>query len=119
MDNKITMDGKYAYRKDPFTQVRILCVDRPVSDLTVVSMNFEGGGLTTHNAKGESPSNDNYDLVPLQDKLPDLWINLYDNGSRATHLSKESALSGALNTYGERYDGIKTIKYIPAPDQTS
>lgn len=117
---KITMNGKYAYRKDPYTQVRILCVDRPghVSD-PVCSMDPLTGFIRCHDKNGshDTPS---FDLVPLQEKFPDLWVNIYDCGLKYLHESPEAAREGLHLGNGKYADeGVKTIKYIPAPDQTS
>ena len=114
---KITMDGKYAYRKDPFTQVRILCVDRNNSAHPILSM-AEDGRIEFHTSTGATPYHPDFDLVPLQEKLPDLWVNIYPHGSKYVHDSKASAEKGKV-TSGGSDPGVKTIKYIPAPDQTS
>lgn len=113
---KITMDGKYAYRKDPFTQVRILCVDRPGSWTNVV-ISMDAYGTT----RGHTPTgvydcgiNPDWDLVPLQEKLPELWVNIYTDGNIYTYTDEGLAKrSRGSSPYG------KTVKYIPAPDQTS
>lgn len=119
---KITMDGKYAYRKDPYTQVRILCVDRPCTGYPVVAMEESGeesGNFSFHTAQGLCYINER-DLVPLKEKLPDLWVNIYKNGKVFAHLTEESAVKAVTNAYGETYTDLKqTVKYIPAPDQTS
>ena len=112
---KITMDGKYAYRKDPYTQVRILCVDRPCGVHPVVVMD-DDGTFSFHTANGSSyASIFSRDLVPLQEKLPEVWVNVYPNGDLFAHPSYGKAVNGAKGSKEE----VKTIKYIPAPDQTS
>ena len=120
MDIKI--DGKYAYRQDPFTQVRILCIDRNNKELPVVSMSEVMGALNYHTSSGgyykgvETP----LDLVPLQEKAPDLWLNIYDYGLKVVHDSPQSAMLGKRKGDGTyTTEGVKTVKYIPAPDQTS
>lgn len=112
---KITMDGKYAYRKDPYTQVRILCVDRPghVSD-PVCSMDPVTGFIRCH-AKDGSHDTASLDLVPLQERLPEVWVNIYPNGDLFAHPSYGKAMNRKRGSKEE----VKTIKYIPAPDQTS
>lgn len=110
---KITMDGKYAYRKDPYTQVRILCVDRNHPHLPVISLGGEVEYVSYHHASGMAVGDGwDYDLVPLQEKLPDLWVNIYSDGNVYNYLDE----SLARRCCGGRG---KTIKYIPAPDQTS
>lgn len=121
--DKITKDGKYAYRKDPFTQVRILCVDKPGSGFPVVSMDSLGN-IKSHPITGiySSKYEAFYDLVPLQEKLPDLWVNVFPDNSTSTFRDKAKAERALLDTDGNRYTpykDVKTIHYIPAPDQTS
>lgn len=68
MDNDtilITMDGQYAYACDPYTQVRILCVDRPNVNAPIVSMDAEGL-IWGHHADGRATFDSRNDLVPLQ-----------------------------------------------------
>jgi hypothetical protein len=68
----ITMhNDKYAYCGDPYTAVRILCIDRNAAKNPVVSMD-DNGYIFCHKADGRwenlpSP----YDLVPLQCKPMD------------------------------------------------
>lgn len=113
---KITMDGKYAFRKDPHTQVRILCVDRPNHYAPIISLDGTGWARNHYSHGGynhESSYPHDYDLVPLKEKFPekfpDLWVNFYEGGlmfHRSEELAKY-ACSGAG----------KTVKYIPVPDQ--
>lgn len=116
----ITMGGKYAYRKDPYTQVRILCVDRPghIPD-PVCSMDPVTGYIRRHSKDGRHGASD-FSLVPLQEKLPDLWVNIYDYGLKVLHESPDAARKGLYQGNGVyTEEGVKTVKYIPAPDQTS
>lgn len=111
---KIIMGGKYAYRKDPYTQVRILCVDRPDSIYPVLVMNSDGT-LSFHTADGSSYVSDLSDLVPLQEKLPDLWLAMYEDGGIAHFRDKAIAEAWVRGSSSKP----KLCKYIPAPDQTS
>lgn len=111
----ITMGGKYAYRKDPFTQVRILCVDRPNHPKKPVLSVDSKGWVYTHKPGGEVDyGGGEEDLVPLQEKLPDLWVNIYTDGNIYSYTDE----SVAKSSRGSSPNG-RTIKYIPAPDQTS
>lgn len=111
---KITMDGKYAYRKDPFTQVRILCVDRSSPVYPVVT-DAPDGNVRLHKADGAYGIHAGYDLVPLQKKLPDLWVVVYEDGGTHSFRDKSTAEAWVEDS---RFNP-KLYKYIPAPDQTS
>lgn len=113
---KITMDGKYAYRKDPYTQVRILCVDRPQCNQNVIALDREGY-ITNHYSDGKfiRGAVQDFDLVPLQEKLPDLWVVMYEDGSTLLYKDKEKAQEWIKHSSRQ----LKLFKYIPAPDQTS
>lgn len=110
MDNKITMDGKYAYRKDPFTQVRILCVDRNNIALPVVSLGSNKFELVQHSPDGRAWEGRNHDLVPLQVNLPDLWVLQYEDGSVRFSTNKE-ILDGAKAT--SKYKPRGPYLYVP------
>lgn len=73
MPDPITMTGQYAYACDPYTQVRILCVDRP-GEFPVVAMN-DRGDVAGHKAMLHDSPND-YDLIPLQvrRKPVEVWM---------------------------------------------
>lgn len=119
MDNKITMDGKYAYRKDPFTQVRILCVDRPGMrgssySSPVLTMDGEGN-FEFHTPTGANPYQPNHDLVPLQEKLPDLWALSWPTGELTFYPNKTLA----MKVQADHKNTPDLFRYIPAPDQTS
>lgn len=103
---KITMDGKYAYSHDPHTEVRILCVDRPAHvNHPVCSMDPVTGFIRCH-AKDGSYDSPSFDLVPLQEKLPDLWVNVYDGGEVSAFQSKSVAQNClAVNLRG------RTVKF--------
>jgi hypothetical protein len=62
---KITMDGKWAYRGDPYTQVRVLCVDRP-GKRPVLSL--DGDAVIAHDQYGNTITIKDYNLVPLKVK---------------------------------------------------
>ena len=112
----IKMDGKYAYRKDPFTQVRILCVDRPNHPKKPVLSVDSKGWVFPHRLDGRVDfGEDDDDLVPLQVKLPDVWGVLYPDGSFYPLTNKEQAEDWCKGDT----TGIKIIHYLPAPDQTS
>lgn len=77
---KITMVGKYALRQDPYTPVRILCVDRP-KDHTVVAMTSTGRLMYRYpNGSQFTNSRHQNDLVPLQEKPKELWVATRANG---------------------------------------
>lgn len=69
MSLRITMDGKYAERRSPRAQVRVLCIDRP-HDQPVVVLDASGG-LSTYSTDGSYYENmeSEYDLVPLDETL--------------------------------------------------
>lgn len=112
---KITMDGKYAYRKDPYIQVRILCVDRPRQNQTVISLSVDGY-LTIHYPDGtlDKDKHHDYDLVPLQEGLPDLWVVLGKNGGSCSTRNKAEAERWLASLF---HQDSKLVRYIPAPDQ--
>lgn len=64
MPDLITMDGQYAYACDPYTQVRILCVDAP-GEWPVITVN-QVGDLRRYDAQGRHPNSNGHNLVPLQ-----------------------------------------------------
>jgi len=88
MPDPITMTGQYAYACDPYTQVRILCVDRP-GDFPVVAMN-DRGDLTGHKAMLHDSPND-YDLIPLQ--VVEAWAVLRADGESTAAFSVRAALA--------------------------
>lgn len=69
----ITMDGKYAYRRNPREQVRVLCVDK-TSGNPVIVLGPDRSDYTLHGADGsvcsgggrEGPG---YHLVPLDESF--------------------------------------------------
>lgn len=73
-DQKITMDGKWAYRRDPFTRVRVLCVDAEGLH-PVVSLSHDHGALF-HHADGVQRNSQRFDLVPLKVKREprEVWV---------------------------------------------
>lgn len=80
---KITMDKKWAQRKDPTKEVRVLCVDSGHSKTPVVYVN--GGGFIFATAPegyylGRDREHLN-DLVPLQEKVADVWLVLRNVGT--------------------------------------
>lgn len=68
----ITTDKKYAFKYDPYKEVRVLCVDRNSNSLPVVILYSSGVvGYRTKNGKYLHGGKDSdYDLVPLK-TLPD------------------------------------------------
>ena len=111
---KITVDGKYAYYQDPYTQVRILCVDRNNSTHPILSLSKEGK-VEFHSPTGLAQYLPDHDLVPLQEKLPDLWVVVYEDGGTETFRNKSTAEHWIESSSFKP----KLCKYIPAPDQTS
>lgn len=111
---KITMDGKYAYRKDPYTQVRILCVDRNDPAHPILSM-ANDGEVEFHSPTGAAPHCPDYDLVPLKEGLPDLWLVMYEDGE-VVAFEDEAVAKAWVKDFSIN---PKLHKYIPAPDQTS
>jgi hypothetical protein len=80
----ITMDKKWAQRQDPTKEVRILCVDGPDKDFPIIYLDESGNTLTAsptgsyfRDSNGEYPR----DLVPLQEKVADVWMIVRNNGS--------------------------------------
>ena len=88
----ITMEGKYAYASDPYTEVRILCVDRNNQYAPVLSLDWEGS-VHCHRADGfKYPlSNSGYNLVPLKKKPVQRWAVETPKGFITTTCSKQSA----------------------------
>lgn len=115
----IKMDGKYAYRRDPFTQVRILCVDRPNHPKKPIMSMGPDGWVNTHKPDGSSDygGDDDLDLVTLQEKAPDLWVLKYTDGSTLYRSDKKHAENILRDSTSSPKP--KLIRYIPAPDQTS
>lgn len=67
----ITMGGKYAYRRDPRKQVRVLCVDAP-GPWAVVTIDPRGGAIRTHDVNGAylpGLNENEQDLVPIDESL--------------------------------------------------
>lgn len=100
---KITMEGEYAYTKDPYTKVRILCVDRPSKYVPVVSMQ-EDGSLNFHREDGvKYPlSNDDYNLVPLKKKPVERWAVEVKGSFFTSYDSEEVARHRALDYENSR-----------------
>lgn len=89
---KITMDGEYAYRNNPATKVRVLCVDGSRPRYPVVSMDA-GGVLNGHTDCGKYFADDDvdaFDLVPLQ-KPVEAWVVVLHDGDRISFVSEASA----------------------------
>lgn len=66
----ITMNGKYAYRRDPRKQVRVLCIDK-AGTYPVAVLPPDRDQITTHAPCGGHVSGitSGYDLVPLDESL--------------------------------------------------
>lgn len=66
----ITMDGKYAYRRDPRKQVRVLCIDK-AGTYPVAVLPPDRDQITTHAPCGRHVLDitSGYDLVPLDETL--------------------------------------------------
>lgn len=80
---KITMDKKWAQRKDPTKEVRVLCVDSGHSKSPVVYVDSSGFIFATA-PEGYYLGRDRehlHDLVPLQEKTEDVWMIVRNNGS--------------------------------------
>lgn len=81
---KITMGKKWAQRKDPTKEVRILCVDGPKENFPVIYVDESGDTFTT-SPTGSYFRDDSEeyfrDLVPLQEKVADVWVAVRNNGT--------------------------------------
>lgn len=73
----ITMDGKYAYRRDPRKQVRVLCIDK-AGTYPVAVLPPDRDQITTHAPCGRHVLDitSGYDLVPL-DETPTVTPGIY------------------------------------------
>lgn len=94
---RITMDGQYALRKDPYTPVTILSVDRCGGDYPVVALTCIGSILirgSDGRVHKDGCINTGADLVPLKQKPKSIWVNEYDDYGCA-HDSKEKAIEYA------------------------
>ena len=60
------IDGEWAYAHDPYTQVRVLCIDR--NDTYPVLSRKNGGRVNSHHSDGRHFSSESCNLVPLQKK---------------------------------------------------
>jgi hypothetical protein len=109
----ITMDGEYAYAHDPFTKVRILCVDAP-GGLPVVSID-DTGGICLHYANGQLiPGNSSgCDLVPLQKprKPVEAWVVVRDDCDRRYFWNKADA-----DDLARHWPGSRLVRLIEAPE---
>ena len=108
MANKITIDGEYAYRKEPETQARVLCIDRP-QYFPVVSLSYNGM-VYFHDRHGKSEGARGYDLIPLQRKPRVFWMNVYEDGHNTAYST--DVLARKLSVGGL----IKTIKVVEVLD---
>lgn len=90
---KITMDKKWAQRQDPTKEVRVLCVDGPKENFPVIYVD-ESGGTYTASPTGSYFRDDSEeyfrDLVPLQEKVADVWVVVRNNGTRVRSLAFDS-----------------------------
>lgn len=81
---KITMDKKWAQRQDPTKEVRVLCVDGPKENFPVIYVDESGNTFTT-SPTGSYFRDDSEeyfrDLVPLQEKVADVWLVLRNDGT--------------------------------------
>ena len=97
---QITMEGEYAYAKDPYTKVRILCVDRPKLDHCIVSVDEEGDiRCHTKDGKGVLPK---YNLVPLKKRPVERWAVEVNGVFFTSYPSEEVARQRALNYNNSR-----------------
>ena len=80
MPDNITMTGAYAYASDPYTPVRILCVDRP-GEWPVVSMD-DNGRIWAHSLSGWSANITARDIIPLKTRRKPVgrWLVAIPNG---------------------------------------
>jgi hypothetical protein len=89
---KVNMTDKYAHEFDPTAEVRVLTVDGTLPGHPVVVQDKEGR-ITRHTSDGTSRfGRPNLKLVPLEEPLPEGWVNIYQNGRLgAYHASKAEA----------------------------
>jgi hypothetical protein len=82
---KITMDKKWAQRKDPTKEVRVLCVDGGNKDFPVIYLDKFGdaNSATINGYFYYEEGEDGEDLVPLQEKVADVWVVV--RRDRTTH----------------------------------
>lgn len=80
---KITMDKKWAQRADPTKEVRVLCVDSGNAEWPIIYLDDQGtpySSMIRGSWLGEGEEHPN-DLVPLQEKVADVWIAVRNNGT--------------------------------------
>lgn len=110
--HKITMDGKWAYRHDPFTEVEVLKVglDNPI--YPVLSLDPVWSRPLVHEACGRVNRNlvgNGYDLIPLQVKREpeDLFrVASSLNGSGPLYTAKSGEAEVLFNILEGRGDDV-------------
>ena len=113
MPDPITMDGQYAYACDPYTQVRILCVDAPKT-WPVRSMDADGQ-VNSHLADGSALRDDGHDLIPLQvrHKPVEAWALVGPNNWVVATYDSEASARGS-SYYGN--PGARLVRLVEAED---
>lgn len=118
---KITMDKKWAQRQDPTKEVRVLCVDSGHSKTPVVYVN--GGGFIFATAPegyylGRDREHLN-DLVPLQEKVADVWLVVRNDGTRLSGVfDSEDSANRVIHNYGvEVHKPYRVVRMTQAEEK--
>jgi len=112
----ITMDGEYAFAKDPHTPVRVLCVDRNSKWKPPVVILCKDGGLYYNEADGTNTRNMNFSLVPLKKKHT-VWCLFRKDGSVCCTVDSEESAKRTQDSLKSSSKGPYTIvKMVEAED---
>lgn len=107
----ITMEGKYAYRKEPTKQVRILCVDVPYESQPVLSMDTDGHVFRhTKEGKWTLGKETSRDLVPLEELPIERWGVADGSGAFRTSFSREELAQQYASHVNGRYFLMREVK---------
>jgi hypothetical protein len=118
----ITLDKEWAYRHTPTQPVRILCVDGNDKGKPVVSMGPEGN-LSAHDSHGAFLSGggeSGFDLVPLQERVADVWIVLRNDGTPIHEVfSTADASSEWIEKWGlPHYKPYRVVRMTQAEEKS-
>lgn len=107
----ITMEGEYAYAKDPYTKVRILCVDRPTKYAPIISLDVDGY-ICIHREDGSNYplTSTDHNLVPLKKKPVERWAVSEANGCFVSTYEKEGSAKHVAEQIGGRYFLMREVE---------
>jgi len=112
----ITIDGEYALSDDPYTPIRILCVDRPHRSHPVVIMDKDGNILKMR-ADGSKNYPDGSYIVPLKKKVGTIWCVFDKNNNLITLRNSEELAERFIRMWEPKNcNSYEIVKMVQSED---